>query len=53
MAIVTEAGATIIPACPAFWHKPETIDDLVDSVIDRIMTHLNARKQTSIEWNGE
>jgi 4-hydroxy-3-polyprenylbenzoate decarboxylase len=53
MASVTEAGAIIIPASPAFWHKPETIDDLVDSVIDRIMTHLNASKQTSIEWNGE
>ncbi|MHA1961494.1 MAG: UbiX family flavin prenyltransferase [Candidatus Thorarchaeota archaeon] len=53
MATVTEAGATIIPASPAFWHKPESIDDLVDSMIDRIMTHLNARMQTSIEWSGE
>ncbi|UCE09702.1 MAG: UbiX family flavin prenyltransferase [Candidatus Thorarchaeota archaeon] len=53
MAAVTEAGATIIPASPAFWHKPKTVDDLVDSIVDRIMTHLDARKQTSIEWIGD
>ena len=53
MGIVTEAGATVIPASPAFWHKPKSIDDLVDSVLDRVLTHLHVLDETSIEWTGE
>ncbi len=33
-------GAVILPAMPAFYHKPISIDDLVDSVIARILDHL-------------
>jgi 4-hydroxy-3-polyprenylbenzoate decarboxylase len=52
MAQVVEAGATVIPASPAFWHKPKTIEDLVDSLIDRILTHLHAKEKTEIEWSS-
>ena len=52
MARVVEAGATMIPASPAFWHKPKTIEDLVDSLIDRILTHLHAKEKTEIEWSS-
>jgi 4-hydroxy-3-polyprenylbenzoate decarboxylase len=37
MALVTRAGAIVIPASPAFWHRPKTIEDLVDSLVDRIL----------------
>ncbi len=53
MAQVTEAGAVVFPASPAFWHKPKTIDDLVDSLVDRMLTHLNVKQRTEIEWQGE
>jgi 4-hydroxy-3-polyprenylbenzoate decarboxylase len=52
MVSVTEAGAVVFPASPAFWNKPATIDDMVGSLVDRIMTHLTARTQTNIEWTG-
>jgi len=52
MAQVVEAGATVIPASPAFWHEPKTIGDLVDSLIDRILTHLHAKEKTEIEWSS-
>lgn len=37
MKLLTEAGAIICPATPSFYSKPETIDDLVLTVVDRIL----------------
>ncbi len=34
-------GAQIIPASPSFYRRPATIEELVDSVIDRALAHLN------------
>lgn len=53
MAAVTEAGAVVMPASPAFWHRPETVDDLVGSLVERIMVHLGVLEKPSIEWTGE
>ncbi|TFG31776.1 UbiX family flavin prenyltransferase [Candidatus Thorarchaeota archaeon] len=50
---VTEAGGIIIPASPAFWHRPKTIEELVDSIIDRIMSHLNSTPDTAAVWSGQ
>lgn len=33
-------GAIILPAAPAFYHKPATIEDLVDTVLARVLDHL-------------
>jgi 4-hydroxy-3-polyprenylbenzoate decarboxylase len=53
MAAVTEAGAILIPASPAFWHRPKTIEELVDSVIDRVLSHLSSRRDSAPTWTGE
>ena len=37
MTALTEAGAIICPATPSFYSKPETIVDVVDTVVDRIL----------------
>ncbi len=37
MKILTEAGAVICPATPSFYSLPKNIDDLVMTVIDRII----------------
>lgn len=50
MAALTRAGATIFPACPSFYRKPETIDDLVDSVIDRLLDHLGLECRLVDGW---
>jgi flavin prenyltransferase len=37
MKLLTEAGAIICPTSPSFYNKPQTIDELVMTVIDRVL----------------
>ncbi len=53
MAAVTEAGAIVIPASPAFWAKPKTIEELVDSVVERVLAHLGVPQDSAAKWTGE
>jgi len=53
MATVTEAGAIVIPASPAFWTKPKTIEELVDSVVERVLTHIGVKDDSRAVWTGE
>ena len=39
-----EAGAIILPASPAFYHEPKTMDDLVDFVVARILKQLDVEQ---------
>jgi 4-hydroxy-3-polyprenylbenzoate decarboxylase len=38
--ILADFGSVIIPANPSFYHKPATIEDLVDTVLARVLDHL-------------
>ena len=38
---LSQMGAVILPAAPGFYHQPQTIDDLVDFVVARILNLLN------------
>jgi 4-hydroxy-3-polyprenylbenzoate decarboxylase len=46
-------GATILPASPGFYSSPETILDLVDTVVARIMDQLNLSHNLMTPWGGE
>jgi flavin prenyltransferase len=50
---LTEAGATILPAMPAFYHNPQTIEDLVDTVVARILQNLGIAQVIQAEWQQE
>ena len=39
MQAATEAGAIIMHACPHFYHRPQTVEEVVDTVVDRILDH--------------
>jgi 4-hydroxy-3-polyprenylbenzoate decarboxylase len=53
MVQLTEAGATILPACPAWYHKPRTIEELVDSIVARVFQHLGIEQQIFKQWMFE
>jgi len=37
MKLLTESGAIIYPASPSFYSKPKTIDDLIKTIIERVL----------------
>jgi flavin prenyltransferase len=45
-----EAGATILPASPGFYSRPESIEDLVDQVVARIMDSLGLAMPGARRW---
>ena len=52
MAKLSRLGATILPAMPGFYHKPETIDDLVDFIVGRILDHLGIQNHLFTRWGS-
>jgi 4-hydroxy-3-polyprenylbenzoate decarboxylase len=49
---VTEAGATVIPAAPGFYHRPTQVGDLVDFVVQRVLDHLAVDITVAGRWQG-
>jgi 4-hydroxy-3-polyprenylbenzoate decarboxylase len=53
MVACAEAGALILPAMPAFYQQPKTIDDLADFVAGKILNALGFDQQLFPPWKGE
>jgi 4-hydroxy-3-polyprenylbenzoate decarboxylase len=53
MLAAEEAGATIMPASPGFYHKPKKIEDLVDMVVARVLDHLEIEHNLVKRWSGK
>jgi len=47
---LAKAGATILPAMPSFYGQPRSIDQLVDSVVGRVLDHLGLEHDLSHRW---
>lgn len=47
---LSQLGVTIMPANPAFYHHPKTIDDLVNFMVARILDHLHIPHQLMEPW---
>ncbi|HEX6038752.1 flavin prenyltransferase UbiX [Longimicrobium sp.] len=52
MTRLTRAGATVMPAAPGFYHRPRSIDDLVDFVVARILDHLRVAHDVGNRWKS-
>lgn len=51
MTTLTEAGAVVLPASPSFYSHPSTIEQAVDTVVERIIAHVGV-EQTHYEFSG-
>jgi 4-hydroxy-3-polyprenylbenzoate decarboxylase len=40
----------VLPAAPGFYHRPRTIDELVDFVVARILDHLHVEHAVGRRW---
>ncbi len=47
---VTRAGAVVLPASPGFYHRPSTVEDLVDFVVARVLDQLNVEHTLGKRW---
>jgi 4-hydroxy-3-polyprenylbenzoate decarboxylase len=47
------AGATILPANPSFYHRPATIEQVVDTVVGRVLDHLGIAHRLTPRWQEE
>jgi len=48
-----EAGAMMLPAIPSFYGKPKTVEDVVDTVVARVLDHLNLPNDLVKRWKSE
>ncbi len=52
MLAAARAGALILPACPGFYHRPDSIAALVDFVVARVLDHLDLSHDLLPPWGG-
>ena len=48
-----QAGAVIMPAIPAFYHQPKTIDDLVTQYVCRVLGQAGLPQDKLVRWQGK
>lgn len=49
---LSRRGTTILPAMPGFYHHPESIEDLVNFVVGRVLNSLGIENGLAREWEG-
>lgn len=47
---LVRSGAVILPANPGFYHHPQTVQDLVDFVVARVLDHLHVKHDLMPRW---
>jgi len=53
MLTLAQAGATILPANPGFYFRPQSIDEIIDFVVARVLDHLQVAHTLGSRWGGE
>jgi 4-hydroxy-3-polyprenylbenzoate decarboxylase len=53
MMAITRAGGIVLPAMPGWYHRPRTLDDLVDFVVGRICDQLGVAVELVPRWGDE
>ncbi|WP_290903366.1 UbiX family flavin prenyltransferase [Aquabacterium sp.] len=52
MTAVTEMGGIVFPPLPAFYHRPQTIEQLIDDTVERVLAVLQVEAAQPTEWQG-
>ena len=52
MTAVTEMGGVIFPPLPAFYHRPQSIDEMVDDTVERVLDLIGVEGAAPKAWNG-
>ena len=49
---LSQAGATILPASPGWYHRPTSLDDLVEFVVQKVFDRLGIERDLIRRWGG-
>jgi 4-hydroxy-3-polyprenylbenzoate decarboxylase len=52
LSLAAEAGAVIFPPVPAFYARPQSLDEMVDNLVGRILARLGIENQQYTRWMG-
>ena len=52
MVALAEMGAVVAPPIPAFYHKPQSVTDIVDHSVDRVLDLLGLPRPDAWRWEG-
>jgi 4-hydroxy-3-polyprenylbenzoate decarboxylase len=52
MTAVTEMGGIVFPPLPALYQRPQSIDEMIDHTVGRVMDMLGLEQSLAPEWNG-
>lgn len=52
MSKVADAGGIILPAMPGFYHKPKTMEEMVDHVVGKVLDQFNIKHDLFKRWGG-
>jgi 4-hydroxy-3-polyprenylbenzoate decarboxylase len=52
MVALAEMGAILLPPVPAFYHKPQTVMDIVDHSVDRVLDLIGLPDPEARRWKG-
>jgi 4-hydroxy-3-polyprenylbenzoate decarboxylase len=52
LVLAAEAGATVLPAAPGFYHRPARVTELVDFVVQRVLDQLGVPAEIGARWGG-
>ena len=52
MTAATEMGAVVFPPLPAFYHRPQTIDELIDDTVERVLVLIGVNQAEPKSWAG-
>ena len=51
--LLLQAGATILPANPSFYTRPQNVEQVVDTVVARVLDHLGIPTELAPRWKEE
>jgi 4-hydroxy-3-polyprenylbenzoate decarboxylase len=53
MLAATQAGAIVVPASPAFYGRPQTLEDAMDTVLSRVLDRLGLDNALTPRWGAD
>ena len=49
---LSRMGAVMLPANPGFYHHPESVDEIIDFIVARVIDHIGLEQNISPRWDG-